>query len=132
MLAGCTSSTAPAPMLPTHTVTSRPNELVDPLAEITDPTDGRFVAAKITPLLHKGAEGPGTFTISGLADVQSVRIYIACAPDSHFRVTVGKWFSGGCSSRFQNWADIPVENVRAVNVAVPAGTRYALLVIRTP
>jgi hypothetical protein len=108
--------------------------IVDPIAEITDESDARYVASDVSPILDKRSRGPKTFSVDITAGTNSVRVYMACVPTSHFKVTIGKWFSGGCASTFQNWADIPLSGAESVtvDVDVPAKTRYSVLVIPTP
>lgn len=91
------------------------------------------MARTVRPLLNQRSQGPGVFTLAApTPGIRSVRAYIACSPDSRFRISIGKGFSSGCSSRFQNWADIPFGTVRTVTITLPAGTRYSILVIPTP
>jgi hypothetical protein len=137
-LAGCTTTGSPTtPSPPPSSAKLTPvGGIVDPIAEITDNKDARYIASDISPILDKRSRGPKTFSIDITAGTKSVRVYIACAPTSHFKVTIGKWFSGGCASTFQNWADIPLSGAESVtvdvDVDVPAKTRYSVLVIPTP
>jgi hypothetical protein len=136
-LGGCatTGSRPTTPSSPPSSTKLTPvGGIVDPIAEITDRSDARYVASDVSPILDKRSQGPKTFSIDITAGTKSVRVYIACVPTSHFKVTIGKWFSGGCASTFQNWADLPQSGTESVNVdvSVPTRTRYSVLVIPTP
>jgi hypothetical protein len=135
-LAGCTTTGSPTPPSrpPSSAKLTAIGGIVDPIAEITDKSDARYIASDISPILNKRSQGPKTFSVDITGGTKSVRVYIACVPTSHFKVTIGKWFSGGCASTFQNWADIPQSGAEGVtvNVDVPAKTRYSVLVIPTP
>jgi hypothetical protein len=135
-LAGCTTTRSPTPPSPppSSAKLTAIGGIVDPIAEITDKSDARYIASDISPILNKRSQGPKKFSVDITAGTKSVRVYIACVPTSHFKITIGKWFSGGCASTFQNWADIPQNGAESVivNVDVPAKTRYSVLVIPTP
>ncbi|SDZ54334.1 hypothetical protein SAMN05421684_6477 [Asanoa ishikariensis] len=106
---------------------------MDPLSEITDSKNDRFVAESIGPILHVDGLGPSRYDVRLDAGTRSVRAYIVCAPDSPFTVAIGKRFWADCTTRFQAFADIPVEaGRREVAVTVPDATRFILLVIPTP
>lgn len=105
---------------------------VDPLAEVTDPADPRFVARRVVALLHRRGSGPTSIPISVPKHAKAVRVYVSCYPASDFQVSIGKGFKGACASRFQNFADIPLGAARRVNLVVPRSTTYWLLVIPTP
>ncbi len=106
--------------------------IVDPLGEITNENDERFVAPRVNTLVHVRARGPRSFPIDITSGTKSVRAYLACKPDATFRVKVGKAFNGPCSSSFQNFADIPPAGAKSVSVRVPSNTEYVLLIISTP
>jgi len=78
--------------------------LVDPLSEITD-----NVAKSIRPILHADGLGPAHYDLRLDAETHSVRVYVVCTPDSPYTVATGKRFSGECTTRFQAFADIPVQ-----------------------
>jgi len=105
---------------------------VNPLAEITDPSDPRFVATRVTALVNRQGTGPATLPLSTRKNMDSVRIYVACSPASHFSASVGKGFDGRCASRFQNFADIPLGSTRDVKLVIPKSTSYSILVIPSP
>jgi hypothetical protein len=107
--------------------------IVDPLSEITDKNDRRYLSQAVNPLLHARGAGPSRFRLRADAGMRSVRVYIACAPVSSFRATVGEGFSAWCASRFQNFADIPVRPGKIdLEVKIPEATRFVVLVIPTP
>lgn len=108
------------------------DDLVNPLEEITDPSDQRFVAEKVDPILDKEGVGAETFRVDLTRGTKSVRAYVACAPASRFRVTIGKSFSGACAPRFQNYADIPPGSASKVKLDLPASTKFSILVIPSP
>jgi hypothetical protein len=137
--AGCTPghTTSPGVAVPTHTGSTPPGvtnaTIVDPLSEITDKNNKRYVADSVGTILHVNGSGPSRYKVSIDKGTRSVRAYIACIPESHYTVTINKSFSGECAETFQAYADIPVQsgNVDAV-VNVPNGTQFILAVIPTP
>jgi hypothetical protein len=137
--AGCTSghTTSPGFAEPTHTGSTPPGDtnatIVDPLSEITDKNNERYVADSVRPILHANGSGPFRYKLSIDNGTHSVRAYIACTPESPYTVIINKSFSGECAKTFQAYADIPVQsgNVNAI-VTVPNGTQFILVVIPTP
>lgn len=127
------TASAPSPATTGRTAATG-GGIVDPLSELTDPSDDRALAdGTYAVLLASRAAGARSFSFEVPPDVTSVRVYLACAPASTFRVTVARAFSGGCASRFQDFADIPTRSgTRTVRVTVPGSTRYSLLVVTTP
>lgn len=137
--AACTTSSKradPSDSRPTQAASSASTDagsIEDPLSAITSKDDEAYVADSVQPLLHTNGAGPSRFEISASAETKGVRVYLACAPDSEFSVQIGKGFSGSCSKKFENWADIPVEpGSREVNVKIPDSTKFIILVIPTP
>jgi hypothetical protein len=135
-LTGCTAVAAAGHSTP-HPVGSRTGSgsIVDPLSELTDPDSQVFQAKKITPLLHVRATGPQDFTIARPASsATQVQFYVACAPDTHFTITMGTFYSAPCSYRFLNSGAIPSSATAgtgdlSVKVTIPKGVEYWLVAI---
>jgi hypothetical protein len=107
--------------------------IVDPLSEITDKNNSRYVDSAVKPLLHSHGVGPSRFQLKPDAGTSSLRVYVACTPTSQFKAAVGKGFSGECASRFENFADIPVPSGDLnLNLTVPGTTQFVVVVIPTP
>jgi hypothetical protein len=127
------SSTVSASGQPSLSTAGRASEITDPLSEITDKGNPRYVDSAVKPLLHTRGIGASQFPLKADAGTRSVRVYVACAPTSSFKADVGKSFTGECSNKFQNFADIPVSpgelNLR---MTIPGTTQFVVLVIPTP
>lgn len=144
LVAGCDSATgsatpanisseAPTPGPSNSPTTGQADDITDPFSEITDKKNPRYVKSALTPLLHTRGVGPSQYQLKADAGTRSVRVYIACSPTSEFTASVGKAFSGGCSSRFENFADIPVSPGELhLKIAIPATTQFAVVIIPTP
>lgn len=141
---GCDSGAGSKPPVSGSTAVSAPGQtslsaggqalgITDPLSEITDKNDPRYIRQPVKPLLHARGTGPSQFQLRAGARTRSVRVYIACAPASSFNATVGKGFSGNCARRFQNFADIPVRpGELGLEVRIPEATHFVVVVIPTP
>ena len=118
--------------MPRYTVHAE-NGIVDPLSEIRDPRNPRYVDSSAAPIAHFRAKGSKTRTIVIPKSTKLVRVYLACTPSTTFDIRVQKEFKGGCSRQFQNWADIPTEpGATKLEVTVPSKTEYIALVIPDP
>ncbi len=134
---GCTSG----PDEPGPTASARPTASgaptdsggpADPLATITDPSSGDFVAEEFTTVLDDRGTGSATFTVPRSAADDDLRFYVACSPDSRFTVTVGTFFSGQCSQRFQNSGQLPLPEGSgpiSVTLELPDSVDYWLVAI---
>lgn len=133
---GTPASGSPAVSAPGQTGLSTGGQasgITDPLSEITDKNDPRYLRQPVKPLLHTRGTGPSQFKLRADTRTQSVRVYIACAPASFFRATVGKGFWGECARRFLNFADIPVRpGELGLEVKIPEATHFVVVVIPTP
>lgn len=135
---GSAHSTASSSAVPTPDRSGSPTngqspEITDPLSEITDKDNPRYVESTLQPLLHRQGVGPSEFQLKAEVGIRSVRIYLACTPASSFNAGVGKSFSGECSSSFENFADIPVSpGELTLKITIPKTTRFAVVVIPTP
>lgn len=99
----------------------------DPLAELADTDSPRYADDSARPVLHRSGEGPAHFTLPRPASATAVRFYVSCSPDSRFRVTMSTWFSGPCSTAFQNSGQIPlgpVDQPLTVDLDLPTGVHY--------
>lgn len=106
----------------------------DPLRELADvrstPSDD---AAR--PVLHRRGQGPASFTLPRPDGASGIRFYVSCSPDSRFRVTMGTFFAGLCSTRFQNSGRIPLgpaDRPLTVTLDVPRGTHYWIVGLAVP
>lgn len=127
------SSEASTPGPSNSPTVGQADAITDPFSEITDKNNPRYVESALTPLLHTRGVGPSQYQLQADAGTQSVRVYIACSPTSEFTASVGKGFSGECSSKFENFADIPVSPGELhLKVAIPATTQFAVVIIPTP
>jgi hypothetical protein len=111
------------------------SRVVDPLAAITDPGNGGYVAREVQVLLHVSAKGPGAHDFSVPSGVTSLRIYLNCAPTGHSGVGLdgdGK-VSGDCSRESGSAYDLPVTaGTHEVEVTVKKRTDYTLLLMASP
>jgi hypothetical protein len=109
--------------------------LVDPSSEIRDPHNSRYLAISPEVILHKSGTGRTSFPLKIAPGTTSVQIYLSCTPGSKFKVAIGIGYSGGCTTSFVGYADIPITAHNAkdpVVVSVDPDTDFDLLVIRTP
>jgi hypothetical protein len=117
--AGCTGGERP-----TAGVAPRAS---DPLLELADTDSPQYTDQAARPVLHRSGQGPAHFTIPRPADATAVRFYVSCSPDSRFRVTMSTWFSGPCSTAFQNSGQLPLgpaDQPVTVDLDLPDGVHY--------
>jgi hypothetical protein len=79
------------------------------------------------PVLHRSGEGSASFSVPRPDEATGVRFYVSCSPASTFRVTVGTFFSGPCSTEFQNSGQIPLGPLGQpleVTLELPEGVHY--------
>jgi hypothetical protein len=143
LLSACTFGSVPAissvrPSASVHHASSTSQTPVDPLTQITDPHSSEYVNSEIQPVLHVKGTGPHSYSISAPADdVQAIRFFVSCAPDTDFKLTMttvtkSQFYSGGCPTRFANTGTVPLPpgNERvAIELDVPAGIDFWLLAI---
>lgn len=99
----------------------------DPLLQLADTDSPQYTDDSAQPLLHRSGQGPAHFTIPRPASATAVRFYVSCSPDSRFRVTMNTWFSGPCSTAFENSGQLPlgpVDQPVSVDLDLPADVRY--------
>jgi hypothetical protein len=99
----------------------------DPLLQLTDTDSPQYTDDSARPLLHRSGQGPAHFTLPRPASATAVRFYVSCSPDSRFRVTMSTWFSGPCSTAFQNSGQLPlgpVDRPVSVDLDLPADVHY--------
>jgi hypothetical protein len=107
----------------------------DPLRELADVHSTQYDDAASRPVLHRSGEGPASFTVARPDGVSGIRFYVSCSPDSRFRVTMGTFFAGLCSTRFQNSGRIPLgpaDRPLTVTLDVPRGTHYWIVGLAVP
>lgn len=99
----------------------------DPLAQLADTDSPQYTDDSARPVLHRSGQGPAHFTLPRPESATAVRFYVSCSPDSRFRVTMSTWFSGPCSTAFQNSGQIPlgpVDQPVTVDLDLPSGVHY--------
>lgn len=120
------SSPSASPVLAAHPP-------VDPLSELKDPTAGRYQSPDLQIALHVHGVGPRQFSVPNPAtEARSLRFYLSCQPQSQFKVTMGKFYSGTCSDRFSSTGTIPFQDrdeSLTVQLDIPIGVRYWILAI---
>ena len=105
----------------------------DPLTAVDDSSSSDFVGVHLPPVLHEQGVGSRSFSVNRPSGARSIRYYVACAPDSHFSVTMGSadgFYAGPCASRFENTGEIPLRGGSGsvtVTVDVPGGVHYWIL-----
>ena len=125
LLSGC-SSVQPSDRqaLPSAPVSVVPR---DPLLVLGDVHSPQYYQDSTQPVLHRSGQGPARFTVARPEGAGGVRFYVSCAPDSRFRVSMGTFFSGACSTDFQNSGQIPLGpagQALEVTLDVPRGVHY--------
>jgi hypothetical protein len=99
----------------------------DPLRALADARSDQYDDASGRLVLHRSGQGPASFTVARPDGASGIRFYVSCSPDSRFRVSMGTFFSGPCSTRFQNSGRIPLGPAGQpllVTLDVPRGTYY--------
>ena len=86
-----------------------------------------YTDASARPVLHRSGEGPAHFTLPRPVSATAVKFYVSCSPDSRFRVTMNTWFSGPCSTAFENSGQLPLGPIGqpvTVDLDLPSGVHY--------
>lgn len=113
--------------------TSAPEGPLNPLDAITDPASDDFVAQDVTVLLDEQGSGPADLELSADGGLpREVVFYVACSPHSEFKVSAfDNFFSGPCSSKFENSGSIPVgaNATTAVALEIPGGVEFHIVAI---
>ncbi|MDR4533559.1 hypothetical protein [Glutamicibacter sp. PS] len=109
-LTACTSTPSPSeptPRTPASATPSQP-ELVDPLSEISDVSSALYREESANPVLHVQGHGPATYTFELEHDPVAVEYFLACTPQSQYKVTASGFFASGCINEFNATGQIPV------------------------
>jgi len=136
LLAGCTAGSAgsgPTPAPPTASPSTEATDgLTDPLAIVTTPGTGEFIAEDVQPALHESGAGPTTFEVPQPdSTVGSLQFFVTCA-SGQYTVTMGGFYSSGCSPDTANSAAIPIPQRDApltVTVEVPEGVAFRIIAV---
>ena len=137
LLAGCTTGTSGPDAAPTPSpsaTTDAAAGLVDPLAVVTTPGTGEFIAEDVQPALHESGTGPTTFEVpQPEAGVGSLRFSMTCT-SGEYRVLVGGVFvyGSGCSPTAANSAAMPIpqrDAPLAFTVEVPDGVAFRIVAV---
>jgi hypothetical protein len=73
---------------------------------------------------------PAHFTVPRPDSATAIRFYVSCSPDSRFRVSIGTWFAGPCSTAFQNSGQLPLGPIGqpvTVDLDLPTDVHYWLV-----
>ncbi|WP_143757282.1 hypothetical protein [Clavibacter michiganensis] len=136
LLAGCTAG-APGPDTASTSPSASPSAdaadgLTDPLAIVTTPGTGEFIAEDVQPALHESGTGPATFEVpQPESSVGSLRFFVTCAT-GEYTVTMGGFYSSGCSPDAANSAAIPIpqrDGPLTVTVEVPEGVAFRIVAV---
>jgi hypothetical protein len=136
LLAGCTAGSAGSGAAPASTSASPSADtadgLTDPLAIVTTPGTGEFIAEDVQPALHESGTGPTTFEVpQPESTVGSLQFFVTCA-SGEYTVTMGGFYSSGCSPDSANSAAIPIPQRDApltVTVEVPEGVAFRIVAV---
>ena len=113
--------------------TPAPMTLQDPLIALDDPNSPDYLIEHPEPILHDEGIGSKAFAVALPDDVSSVSFYVACEPSGQFRVDAAdNFFEGGCTPRFQAFAQIPVDaNAKSLEVmlTLPEDVRRFLVAL---
>jgi len=135
-LAGCLNATPSIPPTgtppgSTQSATYGPDDLVDPLPQLTEQGSPIYVGDHAGDVvLHETATGPSEFTIERTDAMVGVQFYIACNPISDFRIEIGTFYAGSCVYVATGSGTIPVpdgDGSFTVSVDVPDGTSFWLV-----
>lgn len=134
-LVGCTTTGPKPDASQPNTAASSEAPVLNPLTAITDPASTDFVSSNVDVVLNEAGRGGTTFTVERPdSSVKAIRYYVACTPESPFKVTMGTFFSGDCAPRFQNSGEIPLAAVKdpgplTVKLDLPEGVDYSIVAI---
>lgn len=139
LLAGCTAGTPPEPGAAPAPTTASPSAeaadgVTDPLAIVTTPGTGAFIAEDVQAALHEGGTGPATFEVpQPESTVGSLQFFVTCAT-GEYRILVGGVFvyGSGCSPTTANSAAMPIpqrDTPLTVTVEVPEGVAFRILAV---
>lgn len=106
----------------------------NPLVAITDPESTDYVASQVSPILDEQGTGATEFTLPQVDNAAGVSFYVACSPESEYKVTAfNNFFSGGCGPRFKNNGEIPVGDSMpiesAVSLELPEGVDFHIIAL---
>jgi hypothetical protein len=99
----------------------------DPLVALADTDSPDYTDDSARPVVHRSGTGPAHFTVRRPDAATAIRFYVSCSPDSRFRVSIGTWFAGPCSTAFQNSGQLPLGPAGqpvTVDLDLPAGVHY--------
>lgn len=99
----------------------------DPLVVLADTDSPQYTDDSARPVVHRSGTGPAHFTIRRPDSATAIRFYVSCSPDSRFRVSIGTWFSGPCSTAFDNSGQLslgPVGQPVTVDLDLPSDVHY--------
>jgi hypothetical protein len=99
----------------------------DPLLELADTDSPQYADGSAHPVVHRSGTGPAHFTIPRPESATAVKFFVSCSPDSRFRVSIGTWFAGTCSTDFDNSGQLPLGPVGqpvSIDLDLPSGVRY--------
>jgi hypothetical protein len=110
--------------------TASPLGARDPLVALADTDSPDYTADSARPVVHRSGTGPAHFTLRRPESATAIRFYVSCSPDSRFRVSIGTWFAGPCSTAFDNSGQLPlgpVDQPLTVDLDLPSGVHYWLV-----
>lgn len=99
----------------------------DPLVQLADTDSPQYTDDSARPVVHRSGTGPAHFTVPRPASATAIRFYVSCSPDSRFRVSIGTWFAGPCSTAFDNSGQLtlgPLGQPVTVDLDLPSGVHY--------
>lgn len=99
----------------------------DPLVRLADTDSPQYTDDAARPVVHRSGTGPAHFTVPRPASASAIRFYVSCSPDSRFRVSIGTWFAGPCSTAFDNSGQLPLGPLGqpvTVDLDLPSGVHY--------
>lgn len=102
----------------------------DPLVVLADTDSPQYTDDAARPVVHRSGTGSAHFTIRRPDSATAIRFYVSCSPDSRFRVSIGTWFSGPCSTAFDNSGQLPLGPVGqpvTVDLELPSDVHYWLV-----
>jgi hypothetical protein len=102
----------------------------DPLVALADTDSPDYSDDSARPVVHRSGTGPAHFTVPRPDSATAIRFYVSCSPDSRFRVSIGTWFAGPCSTAFQNSGQLPLGPIGqpvTVDLDLPTDVHYWLV-----